>query len=344
MSLQQDIQQLRQLQDALQAQIDLNNAIPKKQQEAEQRIEELLSQNLPTGGRKPKAPTVPTKPEPPKKPKAPSALKLTTIEEKYGRKKPPVNIFIPWMFWGIVRKKELKQWQSEVDAENNKRTALYEQEQRHYQEQLKAYNDQCTIWREKTEEYEKKMEKYQSQYAKYQADLAIYNEAKANAIEKKRQENAVTYASQIAQEKANVATMQQHLSEAVAAIHASTILAEKDKTINLVRFVLDKLETHRADSLRDALNLYDEEQKYIAKLEIERMQHEERMRADQFRHDLDAEQRRWENQERSRREAQQQFEQWSHNQQMQALERERLREARRASDELEQIRKAQEKN
>lgn len=319
MSLQQEIDLLRQLKDALREVYELEQTIPKQKESTEKAIKALIDKDLPKGKKAPPKPS-----DPVAKPKHPKEPQMLTIEEKYGRKKPPINPLIPWFFWGVVRKKTMKEWQQAVDEENRKRTEKYERDCLNYKEREKEYKRQV-------ENHKREMEKYAADLEAYQADQAKISEAKAQ----KRQENQKQYAQQIAQENAKVAALEQRLAEVRAAIQANPVLADQDKSMGVVSFVLEKLETRRADSVMAALNLYDDDRRKAQEFET-------KLRIDQMNREFEAEQRRWEQQERSRREAQQQFEQWSHNMEMKNLERERLKEQRRTNEELEMLRKATE--
>lgn len=167
-------------------------------------------------------------------------------------------------------------------------------------------------------EHAKKMEVYRKEFQEYER---LKNEKIKTNRENFIRDNAGRV-QQVEQMKAQIAQLANNIAN-------SDILSDQDKNTVTVGFVLDKLESGRADSLMMALNLYDEDKRrrdeFQTRLMIDennrRMERDRQMRAE----------------EDARREAR------AFASEMQSLERERLREQKRAADELEEIRKLAEK-
>ena len=181
-------------------------------------------------------------------------------------------------------------------------------------------------------EYAEKMAKYEKDYAKWQKDLDAYTKAYAkwqDDVKKKTDENIAKYKKDNAGVHKQVKELDEELAELEAKIAASTILSSKDKNMDVVLFVSDKLDSGRAASIMMALNMYDAEKRQEA----------------QFRAQLqmDAFNRQMETDRRKRWEAEQERAQWSHNRQMEEYAKQTRDYERQQAKDLEEIRKAAER-
>lgn len=181
-------------------------------------------------------------------------------------------------------------------------------------------------------EYAEKMERYKKDYAQWEKDMKAYTDAYAkwqSDVKKKNDENIEKY------KKANVNTQKEikqldaEIAEADKKIAASTVLSDKDKNSEVVLFLIDKLESGRADSIMMALNMYDAEKRQEAQFRAQ-------LQMDAFNRQMEADRRkRWE--------AEQERAQWSHNRQMEEYARETRDYERQQAKDLEEIRKAADK-
>ena len=311
MALDQEIALLNQLFDELKEIDQLKEAIPAQKEKSKRAVRTLIDRDLPSGKQ------APSKPEAPKQPHKPSAPKIVNVYDKFGPDTPFRSFFVPWFLWGLMRKKRNQEWQQAVDEENAKNSA------RHISAMCK-YDEQMKVYRRQLKDYEAAMEKYE-------ADLKAHRQNEANvaaAREQKRKDNQVQYAAQIAAENDKVPTMERRLAALQASVKANTVLADQDKHLRLVLFVLNKLKTRRADSVMAALNLYDEDKRKNDEFNA-------RLEYDRFMHKLDADQRKWEQQERDRKDAEFRHQQWEHNMRQESINRERLSELKRVREALE---------
>lgn len=182
-------------------------------------------------------------------------------------------------------------------------------------------------------EYAEKMAKYEKDYAKWQEDLKVYTDAYAKwqvAVKKKTDGNVEKYKKENTGMLAQVKKLEAELADLEKGIAASTILSsEKDKNLDIVIFLIQKLDSGRADSIMMALNMYDMEKRQEA-------QHQARMQAEAFDRRMEADRRKqWE--------AKQEWEQWSHNRQMESYAKETRDYERQQAKDLEEIRKAADK-
>ena len=102
-------------------------------------------------------------------------------------------------------------------------------------------------------QYEQEMKIYDIAMEQYKEDLENYDRICDETIEKAVVEFMEKNEYRL-DEIDELKTEAEKLGEQIAAIK---VLADKDKHLSLVTFVLDKLESYRADSLMMALNLYD---------------------------------------------------------------------------------------
>lgn len=181
-------------------------------------------------------------------------------------------------------------------------------------------------------EYAEKMAQYERDYAQWQKDLDAYTKAYAkwqDDVKKKTDENITKYKKDNAGVHKQVKELDEELAVLESQIAASTILSSKDKNLDVVLFVSDKLGSGRADSIMMALNMYDAEKRQEA----------------QFRAQLqmDAFNRQMETDRRKRWEAEQERAQWSHNRQMEEYAKQTRDYERQQAKDLEEIRKAAER-
>ena len=311
MSLDQEIALLKKLADDLTEINQLMEEIPVQKEKSQKAVKALIEKDLPHGKK------APTKPEAPKQPKKPSAPRIVTVQDKFGPDKPYINILVPWFFWGLMRKKRNQEWQQAVDEENAKNSARHVSAMCNYDEQMKVYRRQVKAYEEAMEKYEADLKAHQQN----EKDVAA-------AREQKRKDNRVQYAAQIVAENDKTPALERRLAAVQASVKANTVLADQDKYLSLVNFVINKLTTHRADSIMAALNLFDEDKRKIAEFEA-------RLKHDQFMRQLEADQRRWEQQERDRKDAEFRHQQWEHNMRQESINRERLSELKRVREALE---------
>lgn len=311
MSLDQEIALLKKLADDLTEINQLKEAIPTQEEESKKAIKALIDKDLPHGKK------APTKPVAPRQPTKPSEPRIVTVTEKFGPDKPYRSFFVPWFFWGIMRKKRNQEWQQAVDEENARNSARHVSAMCKYDGQMKAY-------RRQVKEYEAALEKYEADVKAHQQN----EKDVAAAREQKRKDNQVQYAAQIAAESDKAPAMERRIAALQASVKANTVLADQDKYLRLVNFVLNKLTTHRADSIMAALNLFDDDARKSAEFEA-------RLKHDQFMRELEADQRRWEQKERDRIDAEFRHQQWEHNMRQESINRERLSELKRVREALE---------
>ncbi len=179
-------------------------------------------------------------------------------------------------------------------------------------------------YRQKLERYIRDLKNYKSYLKKYRTDYEKYlkdcDEYEKNRLQM-RDNNAQKFRDEIErlnqEKKQALATMEQTKSR----ISGNSVLASSEKTLEVVGFVIDKLERRRADSVKEALNLMDEES---------------RRRAQAM---ADAQWRAWEAQRARDEQWQRDREQFWHNYNMQSAANERAAQAKRTADELERIRK-----
>lgn len=139
--------------------------------------------------------------------------------------------------------------------------------------------------------------------------------------EARRVNNFKKYAAVFKQKEQEIKELKLLRDAALNTIDNATVLADKDKNIYTVDFLIDVLEGKRADTLKEALNLFDASERERARIENEAW--------------LNA----WKEQQALEEQWQRDREQFWHNQAMLDAEKERAEQAKRAADELERIRK-----
>ena len=312
MDLLQEMEQLRQLLAALQERERLSALLSKQTERSRKAIRAMVDKDLP------KSMAAPHKPKSPvHAPVAPEKPRLVVMQDTIKNEKPSG-------FWFSRKKREREQREQQELVERTNRKLIEE------------YNRDYANYLEREKEHKRQVENYEREMIQYTAALEQYKNSSAHskeAKEQKREENRKQYAAQIAQEEAKVTEMEQELTQLHALIEAASVVAASDKNIPLVRFVLDKLETRRADSVMMALNQYDAERKQAQDFET-------KMKIDAMNIRFEAEQRRWERQVDSQR----QTDAWLRDLEKQNLARESLKEQKRTNDELERIRRAAERN
>lgn len=175
----------------------------------------------------------------------------------------------------------------------------------------KEYDKACA-------EHEKKIEAYSKEFKQY--ELSKNEKIKANR-ENFIRDNAGRV-QELEQMKAQIAQLENNIANC-------NILSAQDKNLRVVGFVLDKLESGRADSLMMALNMYDDNKRKNDEFQTRLM--------------IDENNRRMERDRQMRAEAEARREAAAFASEMRSIERDRLREQKRAADELEEIRKLAEK-
>lgn len=239
-------------------------------------------------------PPAPVQPNAPRKPSKPKHVEVD------GMVNPVLYLFGMGLFVSFFKKKQKKEAEEknrQMDAEYAERMAQYERDYAQWQKDLDAYT---------------------KAYAKWQDD-----------VKKKTDENITKYKKDNAGIHKQVKELDEELAVLESQIAASTILSSKDKNLDVVLFVSDKLGSGRADSIMMALNMYDAEKRQEA----------------QFRAQLqmDAFNRQMETDRRKRWEAEQERAQWSHNRQMEEYAKQTRDYERQQAKDLEEIRKAAER-
>lgn len=179
-------------------------------------------------------------------------------------------------------------------------------------------------YRKKLEKYIKELKKYRSELIKYREEYKKYLDDQDEYRNRKatlKRENAQKFKEEIEGLNQKRQNAKNTLYQTKARIASNNVLASSEKTLEVVDFVIDKLERRRADSVKEALNLMDDES---------------RRRAQAM---ADAQWRAWEAQRARDEQWQRDREQFWHNYNMQTAENERVAQAKRAADELERIRK-----
>ena len=247
-------------------------------------------------------------PQPPTYPQCPKEFYEIPkeIEPEGGS---PVALLLGPIGWGLnaaanKEKKRIQEMNAKIDRENAINRALYEKQMKQYEEDVRNYEYRLKQY---TEDKTKVMN----------INIDLFMKRNAHRItERKNHEEKV--------------------KQLDIKIKESTILSNNDKNLELVRFVLDKLESSRADSLMMALNLYDDHKR-------KEYEFETRLKIDSDNRRWQMEQQRFENELRKREENERRMNQWAYEREMRDIQRDRLREEKRQADELEQIRKMAEK-
>ena len=131
------------------------------------------------------------------------------------------------------------------------------------------------------------------------------------------------------------------LAASQAAVMSSTVLAPEDKNLETVDFLIKRLESRRADSVKEALNQMDEAQRQEAERKAR-----ERREADRIRLQMDM-QRDMQRMERDRRaqwEMDEMQRQWRRDQQARDHQKEMEWKAQQAQWELEEINRKLDRN
>lgn len=175
-------------------------------------------------------------------------------------------------------------------------------------------------------------EEYDRACAEYESALAHYEKArKAFEADKNQriQNNRDAFVRDNAYRIKELNQVKAQIDDLKGAIAQSTILADRDKTVEVVLFVLDKLESNRADSLMAALNLYDENKRKNSEFQA-------RLMIEQTNHQIERDRQ-------IREETNRRMEAMAFANEMRSIEKERLREQKRAADAIEEIRKMADK-
>lgn len=123
-----------------------------------------------------------------------------------------------------------------------------------------------------------------------------------------------------------IAALKQQLAQKQRELHAMNCLHDDDKFPKCVEFLIYRLETGRADSIKEALNQYDAERKEEDRREQQRWQWE----MDRLQRQFDAERRAQQEHEDTLR----YYEERNHRERMEELERKRLEEVQELNRKL----------
>ena len=181
----------------------------------------------------------------------------------------------------------------------------------------KDYRKKLEKYIKELKSYKSRLVQYRDKYAKYLNELNEYRTRKS----KLAKENAEKYKKEINSLEEERKRARNTLEATKNRIACNCVLAENEKTLEVVDFVIDKIERRRADNVKEALNLMDAENRRRAKEQTDR-----------WIRNFEAQIAREEQWQRDR-------EQFWHNYNMQTAENERVAQAKRAADELERIRK-----
>ena len=242
-------------------------------------------------------PVAPTKP---KEPKMPHKQKYAAVDTSLR----PKDFLLGYV--SIFARKLSKKKQEKEVAETNARI------DKEYAEKMAQYEKDMAKWK-------KDMDAYTAAYAKWEKDL-----------KKKTDDNSDKYRQDNTHVLEQVKQLDAELADLNSQIDACKILSSKDKNLEVVLYISNKLDTGRADSVMMALNMYDMEKRQEAQFRA-------RMEADAFDRRMEADRRKqWE--------AEQSMKQWNHNRQMEEYARETRNYERDQAKALEEIRKTTERN
>lgn len=115
--------------------------------------------------------------------------------------------------------------------------------------------------------------------------------------------------------------LRQQLEQCRALLNANTILHQDYKDEESIARIIKLMETGVADSIKEALQIMLQENQRHSQWQVQRLMHQ------------------WEQEDRRKAEAEHAREQFYQNMELQRLEHERIDQAKRAADELEEIRK-----
>ncbi len=172
------------------------------------------------------------------------------------------------------------------------------------------------VW--KTKHSKRSKEEHKAEMLKYRKEAWDKYETQVYRI---KTAHFKKIAPEIKRREARIKEMESKIDACRARIRSATVIHSSDKSKRAVEFFIYVLETGRADSMKEALALFDAFEGEIARIENEAW--------------LNA----WREQQAREAQWQRDREQFWHNQAMLDAEKERAEQAKRAADELERIRK-----